>query len=71
MGSYLRTVDSRIPPDPNWRDLMTATAPAAACHAMLLRLAGHVPDDLLTCCRRWLADGRVELDEVRPYSLIS
>ena len=39
---------------------MTATAPAAACHAMLLRLAGHVPDDLLTCCRRWLADGRVE-----------
>ena len=28
-----------------------------ACHWLLLRLAGTVPDDLSTQCRRWLADG--------------
>jgi hypothetical protein len=38
--------------------MTVATAPAAACHAMLLRLAGSVDDELLTCCRRWLAEGR-------------
>ena len=27
-------------------------------HAMLLRLAGRIPDDLLTRCREWAADGR-------------
>ena len=30
-----------------------------ACHWALLRLAGAAPDDLLTQCRRWLAQGRV------------
>ncbi len=30
----------------------------AACHWLLLRLAGTVPDDLTTQCRRWLAGGR-------------
>ncbi len=30
----------------------------AACHWLLLRLAGTVPDDLTTQCRHWLAEGR-------------
>ena len=30
-----------------------------ACHWALLRLAGAAPDDLLTQCRQWLAQGRV------------
>jgi hypothetical protein len=29
----------------------------AACHWLLLRLAGTVPDDLTSQCRRWLAEG--------------
>jgi len=33
-------------------------AHTAACHEMLLRLAGHAPDELLTRCRTWLAQGR-------------
>ena len=33
-------------------------AHSAACHEMLLRLAGQGPDDLLTRCRTWLARGR-------------
>jgi hypothetical protein len=33
-------------------------APAEAYHEMLLRLAGHAPDELLTRCRTWLAHGR-------------
>jgi hypothetical protein len=35
------------------------TAAALACHGMLLRLAGNVPDELLTRCRDWLAEGRL------------
>ena len=27
-----------------------------SCHWLLLRLAGHLPDDLLTRCRAWLAE---------------
>ncbi|WP_238012838.1 hypothetical protein KZZ52_15305 [Dactylosporangium sp. AC04546] len=34
---------------------------AIACHWMLLRLSGELPDDLATQCRAWLARGR-ELD---------
>jgi hypothetical protein len=34
--------------------------PAQACHEMLLRLAGTAPDDLVTRCRGWLADGQLE-----------
>jgi hypothetical protein len=30
-------------------------------HVMLLRLAGKAPDDLVTSCRSWLADGDFEL----------
>lgn len=30
------------------------------CHEMLLRLAGKAPDDLMTRCRGWLADGDFE-----------
>lgn len=29
------------------------------CHAMLLRLAGSVPDEMLSVCRDWLARGRL------------
>jgi hypothetical protein len=32
---------------------------AARCHWMLLRLAGYVPDEMLTRCRQWLAEGRL------------
>ncbi|MCM3922346.1 hypothetical protein ND748_11835 [Frankia sp. AiPs1] len=31
---------------------------AARCHLMLLWIAGFVPDDMLTACRAWLAQGR-------------
>lgn len=31
---------------------------AVACHWLLLALAGAVPDDVTTQCRRWLAEGR-------------
>ncbi|MCM3922345.1 hypothetical protein ND748_11830 [Frankia sp. AiPs1] len=31
----------------------------ARCHLMLLWIAGFVPDDMLTACRAWLAQGRV------------
>jgi hypothetical protein len=31
---------------------------AAACHWLLLRLAGAVPDDVITQCRRWVAEDR-------------
>ena len=30
-----------------------------SCHWLLLRLAGHLPDDLLTRCRAWLAEGNL------------
>ncbi len=33
---------------------------AQACHEMLLRLAGTAPDDLVTRCRGWLADGQLD-----------
>lgn len=29
----------------------------AGCHWLLLRLAGHAPDDLIAQCRRWVAEG--------------
>jgi hypothetical protein len=32
---------------------------ATACHEMLLRLAGRVPDALMTQCRAWLAHGEL------------
>jgi hypothetical protein len=34
-------------------------APPAAYHEMLLRLAGHAPDELLARCRIWLAQGNL------------
>ena len=37
-----------------------AGPPAQACHEMLLRLAGTAPDDLVTGCRGWLAEGKLE-----------
>jgi hypothetical protein len=45
---------------------------AAACHWLLLRLAGTVPDDLTSQCRRWLAEGRA-CDAARAvtYSVLS
>jgi hypothetical protein len=32
---------------------------AAAWHSFLLRLSGHLPDDLMAQCRSWLAEGRI------------
>ncbi len=29
------------------------------CHWLLLRLAGHAPDDLIAQCRRWVAEGEL------------
>lgn len=36
-------------------DAATAPTMGDACHSMLLRLAGRVPDDMLTLSRNWLA----------------
>lgn len=38
---------------------MDADDRVARCHWMLLRLAGRVPDEMLTRCRQWLAEGRL------------
>jgi len=43
-----------------------------ACHWLLLRLAGIVPDDLTTQCRRWLAEGRSsDAGRAITYSVLS
>ena len=31
----------------------------SGCHWLLLRLAGHAPDDLIAQCRRWVAEGEL------------
>jgi hypothetical protein len=44
----------------------------AACHWLLLRLAGTVPDALTTQCRRWLAEGRSsDVGRAITYSVLS
>ena len=43
-----------------------------ACHWLLLRLAGCAPDDLLTQCRRWTAEGRLaDVGRAVTYAVIS
>jgi len=47
------------------------SAPVAACHELLLRLAGRLPDELLWRMRDWLADdGREVLGAVLPRELL-
>jgi hypothetical protein len=36
------------------------TDPRPACHAMLLRLAGRLPDEFMAEARHWLAIGRLD-----------
>ncbi|MDT5027403.1 MAG: hypothetical protein QOE61_3829, partial [Micromonosporaceae bacterium] len=44
----------------------------AACHWLLLRLAGAVPDDLTAQCRRWLAEGRsCDVGRAITYAVLS
>jgi hypothetical protein len=44
----------------------------AACHWLLLRLAGTVPDDLVTQCRGWLAESRTcDVGRAITYSVLS
>jgi hypothetical protein len=47
------------------------TAPDAACHDLLVRLAGRLPDELLWRMRDWLADGgRSVLSATLPRELL-
>jgi hypothetical protein len=42
------------------------------CHWLLLRLAGSVPDDLLSQCRRWLGEGRaLDVGRAVTYAVLS
>jgi hypothetical protein len=44
----------------------------AACHRLLLRLAGTVPDDLTCQCRRWLAEDRTsDVGRSIAYAVLS
>jgi hypothetical protein len=50
---------------------MTSPSPDAACHDLLLRLAGRLPDDLLWRMRDWLGDdGREVLGATLPRELL-
>src|SRR4051794_4521072 len=43
-----------------------------ACHWALLRLAGTAPDELLTQCRQWLAQGRtVDVARATTHAAVS
>ncbi|OLT19939.1 hypothetical protein BJF78_10295 [Pseudonocardia sp. CNS-139] len=47
------------------------TSPDAACHELLLRMAGRLPDELLWRMRDWLADGgRDALAATLPRELL-
>ncbi|GAA1309522.1 hypothetical protein [Pseudonocardia xinjiangensis] len=47
------------------------SAPDQACHDLLVRLAGRLPDDLLWRLRDWLADGgRAALSATLPRELL-
>jgi hypothetical protein len=43
-----------------------------ACHWLLLKLAGSVPDDLISQCRQWLGQGRaLEVAQAVTYAAVS
>jgi hypothetical protein len=45
---------------------------ATACHWLLLRLAGHAPDDLIAQCRQWLGQGRlVDVGRAATFAVLS